>query len=261
MERIKLAAIILVGGNAFLWGFCHPGPPTESPEVMTEKIEAIERELPELQETAQWVERVEGCLESPPEGNPEKLIQEISTLAGEKKVTLQQTRTLAGEPPRIELTGVGPYPGIAAIANVLETRQCVQIERVTFTKHEDGQVEATFNAMVRSGQWEGQGKDKPRPEPINSNEESTTIGEVDIFNRTQQEEPAAPQQRPAIRYLGMFAGKKRTTVILDVDQTNVLVGVGDTFSQGLKVVSANDEAAQIRDAAGEEWSVPMEIPR
>lgn len=262
MARIKFYLLAVIALNLFMWEFAHPGPPPEGPEILSAKIAAAEKELPELEETAKWVERVEECLKDPPSGKVPELLQEIALLARERNVTLQESSALGGEPPRLQFTAVGNYPGIAALANLLETRLFVQIVKVTLRKQDDGLLEATFEALVRNGQWEGQGKERPRPEPLETAYDEQAIGEVDVFNRIQpQPDSEPPKPRVNIRYLGMYAGKNRTTVILQVEQENLVVRVGEVFSRGLKIVFADAGIARIQDAQGEEWTIPMEQPR
>ena len=262
MERINWVTLLLCLGNLFLWGISGFDEPQGNPEKLKEEINRLEKEMPELEKSSAWLQRGQTALNEVPAEDAKSFTNRLQALAKVWKFTLQETAQTGEHPVYITLSGVGNYRATANLLREIGVNRAVLLNKLSLLVQDDLLVNTHLEMIVRTGPWQGTNISKERVEPLPEHVQPLTLGSVDLFGRE-----VVPEQRtigaPKIRYLGFYSGKGQPTGIIEEQLKSMLVQPGDRTPSGLRIESITPEILVVRATTGmgQEWKISLEKSR
>lgn len=263
MGKMKYLAVILIIMNILPAVISMKGYELPTDEAALKvSIALLKKELEECKRIAAWAERAEKAVESHSVIRLDSLLAELRETAFARDFTIDKMEKWEGKPGGFRLAGVGKYFDVAALLNKLEKSSSGRLKSIKIVAAEQGDLEVTIEASVRSGLWGNQPGDDKMPEPIRENSEEIVLGKVDIFDIDIPPAAEVSAVAPKVRYLGYFAPEAGTpSVILEENGRAHSVRIGEIYSPGKKVCAADEDKLEISDERGNRWRISIEGPK
>jgi biopolymer transport protein ExbD len=262
MDRLNVIILLLAFGNFTFWYFSSAELPKNHVEQMKEEVRILEKSLPELQKTFEWVKRVQSALEEVPQEDSKIFLNRTQSQAKAWKFTLQETAQSGDDPVFINLSGVGNYKAVANILRELGRNKAVSVDKLSLLVQDDNLLNARMQMTVRTGPWKGNANSKDLIEPVQEPVKVAILGTVDLFgHEVIPEKPVVG--KPKIKYLGFYSGQGKSTGIIEENMKSMLVQPGDRTPSGLIVERISLDFLEVRAAQerGKTWKIPLEKSR
>jgi len=256
MDRVTSYIIVLILANLLFWSWSGIEPIKVNKEQLKNNIKKAETDLKQRIYSDNWSRTARKALSNIRVSYPTEILDKLRSIANNKGFEITQAVNRGGIPSIISISGIGSYTAFGALLNELSRNIAVHVDMVSVEKTDEGIVNASLEASVKSNIWSQNRIEGEFPELGTMVMKYQGVGLRNLFGSYMP--PSKPSMtRPNIKYLGYYSGQSTPTIILEERLRPVLIKVGEKTPGGSVLTEANNNQIKVTDKRGKIWIFKM----